>query len=198
MENKKIANNKKEDYYPFSDSLVEKITSSVEKTVHAGWICITKDNNSDSSIENGFSVEIDLESSFKNIIGEDNIKEKLGHNYMAKFRDMLSKIIEDYLRDRYALITDLTDGEKVFVHKISLSISGKGRSKAYSIDATPIKEIELEKDRLISIRKKNWCGLDDIANLRTNNNFYNIMFVDITPTVVRKVRLKLNKGKRDE
>ncbi len=198
MENKKIANNKKEDYYPFSDSLVEKITSSVEKTVHISWLYITKDNNSDSSIENGFVVEIDLESSFKNIIGEDNIKEKLGHNYTAKFRKLLLKIIEDYLKERYALITDLTDGEKVFVHKISLSVSGKGRSKAYSIDATPIKEIELEKDKLISIRKKNWCGLDDIANLRTNNNFYNIMSVDITPTVVRKVRLKLNKGKRDE
>ena len=198
MENKKIANNKKEDYYPFSDSLVEKITSSVEKTVHIGWICITKDNNSDSSIENGFSAEIDLESSFKNTIEEDNLKEKLGHNYTAKFRDMLLKIIEDYLKERYALITDLTDGEKVFVHKISLSVSGKGRSKAYSIDAIPIEEIELEKDKLISIRKKNWHGLDDIANLRTNNNFYNIMFVDITPTVVRKVRLKLNKGKRDE
>ena len=198
MENKKIANNKKEDYYPFSDSLVEKITSSVEKTVHIGWICITKDNNSDSSIGNGFSVEIDLENSFKNIIGEDNLKEKLGHNYTAKFRDMLLKIIEDYLRDRYALITDLTDGEKVFVHKISLSVSGKGRSKTYSIDATPIKEIELEKDKLISIRKNSWHEIDDIANLRTNNNFYNIMFVDITPTTVRKVRLKLNKGKRDE
>ena len=199
MENKKIANNKKEDYYPFSDSLVEKITSSAEKAVHIGWICTTKDNNSDSSIENGFSVEIDLELiSFRNIIEENNLKEKLGHNYMVKFRDMLSKIIEDYLRDRYALITDLTDGEKVFVHKISLSVSGKGRSKTYSIDATPTKEIELEKDKLISIRKKNWHGLDDIANLRTNNNFYNIMFVDITPTVVRKVRLKLNKGKRDE
>ena len=198
MENKKIANNKKEDYYPFSDSLVEKITSSVEKTVHIGWICITKDNNSDSSIGNGFSAEIDLENSFKNIIGEDNLKEKLGHNYMAKFRDILSKIIEDYLRDRYALITDLTDGEKVFVHKISLSVSGKGRSKTYSIDATPTKEIELEKDKLISIRKNSWHGLDDIANLRTNNNFYNIMFVDITLTTVRKVRLKLNKGKRDE
>ena len=198
MENKKIANSEKEDYYPFSDSLVEKITSSAEKAVHIGWICTTKDNNSDSSIENGFSAEIDLESSFKNIIEEDNLKEKLGHNYTAKFRDMLLKIIEDYLRDRYALITDLTDGEKVFVHKISLSVSGKGRSKAYSIDAIPIEEIELEKDKLISIRKKNWHGLDDIANLRTNNNFYNIMFVDITPTVVRKVRLKLNKGKRDE
>ena len=198
MENKKTANNKKEDYYPFSDSLVEKITSSVEKTVHIGWIRITKDNNSDSSIGNGFSVETDLENSFKNIIEEDNLKEKLGHNYTAKFRDMLAKIIGDYLRDRYALITDLTDGEKVFVHKISLSVSGKGRSKTYSIDATPIKEIELEKDKLISIRKKNWHGLDDIANLRTNDNFYNIMFVDITPTTVRKVRLKLNKGKRDE
>ena len=198
MENKKIANNKKEDYYPFSDSLVEKITSSVEKTVHIGWICITKDNNSDSSIENGFSVEIDLESSFKNIIEEDNLKEKLGHNYTAKFRNLLLKIIEDYLKDRYALITDLTDGEKVFVHKISLSVSGKGRSKVYSIDVTPIKEIKLEKDKLKNIRKKNWNGLDDVANLRTNDNFYNIMFVDITPTVVRKVRLKLNKGKRDE
>ena len=198
MENKKTTNNKKEDYYPFSDSLVKKITSSVEKTVHIGWICITKDNNSDSSIENGFSAEIDLENSFKNIIEEDNLKEKLGHNYTAKFRNLLLKIIEDYLRDRYALITDLTDGEKVFVHKISLSVSGKGRSKAYSIDATPIKEIELEKDKLKNIRKKNWHGLDDIANLRTNDNFYNIMFVDITPTVVRKVRLKLNKGKRDE
>ena len=198
MENKKTTNNKKEDYYPFSDSLVKKITSSVEKTVHIGWIYITKDNNSDSSIENGFSVEIDLENSFKNIIEEDNLKEKLGHKYTAKFRNMLLKIIEDYLRDRYALITDLTDGEKVFVHKISLSVSGKGRSKAYIVDATPIKEIELEKDKLKNIRKKSWCGLDDIANLRTDNNFYNIMFVDITPTVVRKVRLKLNKGKRDE
>ena len=191
MENKKIANNKKEDYYPFSDSLVKKITSSVEKTVHIGWICITKDNNSDSSIENGFSVEIDLESSFKNIIREDNLKEKLGHNYTAKFRNLLLKIIEDYLKERYALITDLTDGEKVFVHKISLSVSGKGRSKAYNINVTPIKEIKPEKDKLISIRKKTWHGLDDIANLRTNNNFYNIMFVDITPTTVRKVRIKL-------
>ena len=144
-------------------------------------------------------VEIDLESSFKNIIGEDNIKEKLGHNYKAKFRNLLLKILEDYLRDRYALITDLTDGEKVFVHKISLSISGKGRSKAYSIDATPDKEIKLEKDKLINIRKKiwyGWYGLDDVANLRTNSNFYNIMFVDITPTTIRKVRLKL-KGKKD-
>ena len=197
MENKKIANNKKEDYYPFSDSLVEKITSSVEKTVHIGWICITKDNNSDSSIENGFSAEIDLENSFKNIIGEDNLKEKLGHNYKAKFRNLLLKIIEDYLKERYALITDLTDGEKVFVHKISLSVSGEGRSKVYSIDATPSKEIELEKDKLKTIRKKSWNGLDDVANLRTNDNFYNIMFVDITPTTVRKVRLKL-KGKKDE
>ena len=197
MENKKIVNNKKEDYYPFSDSLVEKITSSVEKTVHIGWICITKDNNSDSSIENGFSAEIDLENSFKNIIGEDNLKEKLGHNYKAKFRNLLLKIIEDYLKERYALITDLTDGEKVFVHKISLSITGEGKSKAYSIDVVPDKEIELEKDKLKNIRKKNWCGLDDVANLRTNDNFYNIMFVDITPTTVRKVRLKL-KGKRDE
>ena len=194
MENKKIANNKKEDYYPFSDSLVKKITSSVEKTVHIGWICITKDNNSDSSIENGFSVEIDLESSFKNIIREDNLKEKLGHNYTAKFRNLLLKIIEDYLKERYALITDLTDGEKVFVNKISLNVSGKGRSKAYNINVTPIKEIKPEKDKLISIRKKTWHGLDDIANLRTNNNFYNIMFVDITPTTVRKVRIKLNKG----
>jgi hypothetical protein len=134
MENKKITNNKKEDYYPFSDSLVEKITSSVEKTVHIGWVCITKDNNSDSSIENGFSVEIDLESSFKNIIGEDNLKEKLGHNYTAKFRNLLLKIIEDYLKVRYALITDLTDGEKVFVHKVSLSIIGEGKSKAYNTD----------------------------------------------------------------
>ena len=198
MENKKTANNQKEDYYPFPDSLVEIITSAVEEKVHIGWTYVTRVSNSDSSIESGFLVEIDLESSFKNIIGEDNLKEKLGHNYTAKFRDMLLKIIEDYLRDRYALITDLTDSEKVFVHKISLSVSGKGRSKAYSIDATPIKEIELEKDKLISIRKKSWCGLDDIANLRTNNNFYNIMFVDITPTTVRKVRLKLNKGKRDE
>lgn len=198
MKNKKIANSKKEDYYPFSDSLVEKITSSVEKTVHIGWICITEDKNSDSSIENGFSVEIDLESSFKNIIGEDNLKEKLGHNYTAKFRDILVKIIEDYLGGRYALVTDLTDGEKVFVHKISLSASEKGRSKTYNIDVTPTKEIKLEKDKLISIRKKTWHGLDDIANLRTNDNFYNIMFVDITPTTVRKVRLKLNKGKRDE
>ena len=196
MENKKIANNKKEDYYPFSDSLVKKITSSVEKTVHIGWICITKDNNSDSSIENGFSVEIDLESSFKNIIREDNLKEKLGHNYTAKFRNLLLKIIEDYLKERYALITDLTDGEKVFVNKISLNVSGKGRSKAYNINVTPIKEIKPEKDKLISIRKKTWHGLDDIANLRTNNNFYNIMFVDITPTTVRKVRIKLNKGKK--
>ena len=65
----KTANNKKEDYYPFSDSLVKKITSSAEKAVHIGWICTTKDNNSDSSIEDGFSVEIDLELiSFKNII----------------------------------------------------------------------------------------------------------------------------------
>ena len=143
-------------------------------------------------------VEIDLESSFKNIIGEDNIKEKLGHNYKAKFRKLLLKIIEDYLKDRYALITDLTDGEKVFVHKISLSISGESRSKTYNIDATPSKEIKLEKDKLISMRKETWHGLDDIANLRTNNNFYNIIFVDITPTTVRKVRLKLNKGKRDE
>ena len=198
MENKKIANNKKEDYYPFSDSLVGKITSSVEKTVHAGWICITKDNNSDSSIENGFSVEIDMESSFKNIIIEYNLKEKFGHNYKAKFKNLLLKIIEDYLKERYALITDLTDGEKVFVHKISLSASGKGRSKTYNIDVTPAKEIKLEKDKLVSIRKETWCGLDDVANLRTNNNFYNIMFVDITPTTVRKVRLKLNKGKRDE
>jgi hypothetical protein len=197
MENKKTANNKKEDYYPFSDSLVEKITSSVEKTVHTGWICITKDNNSDSSIENGFSMEIDLESSFKNIIEEDNLKEKLGHNYTAKFRNLLLKIIEDYLKVRYALITDLTDGEKVFVHKISLSITGEGKSKAYNIDVIPNKEIELEKDKLKNIRKKNWCGLDDVANLRTNNNFYNIMFVDITPTTVRKVRLKL-KGKNNE
>ena len=197
MENKKIVNNKKEDYYPFSDSLVEKITSSVEKTVHIGWICITKDNNSDSSIENGFSAEIDLENSFKNIIGEDNLKEKLGHNYKAKFRNLLLKIIEDYLKERYALITDLTDGEKVFVHKISLSITGEGRSKVYNIDVVPNKEIELEKDKLKNIRKKNWCGLDDVANLRTNNNFYNIMFIDIAPTTVRKVRLKL-KGKRDE
>ena len=198
MENKKIANNKKEDYYPFSDSLVEKITSSVEEAVHVSWICITKDNNSDSSIGNGFSVEIDLENSFKNIIGEDNLKEKLGHNYTAKFRNLLLKIIEDYLKERYALITDLTDGEKVFVHKISLSTTGEGRSRTYSIDATPDKEIKLEKDKLINIRKKNWYKLDDVANLRTNDNFYNIMFVDITPTVVRKVRLKLNKGKRDE
>ena len=198
MENKKIANNKKEDYYPFPDSLVEIITSAVEEKVHIGWTYVTRVSNSDSSIESGFLVEIDLESSFKNIIGEDNIKEKLGHNYKAKFRNLLLKIIEDYLRDRYALITDLTDGEKVFVHKISLSISGKGRSKIYSIDATPDKEIKLEKDKLINIRKKNWCGLDDVANLRTNNNFYNIMFVDITPTVVRKVRLKLNKGKNNE
>ena len=198
MENKKIAINKKEDYYPFSDSLVEKITSSAEKAVHIGWICITKDDNSDSSIEDGFSVELDLELiSFKNIIEEDNLKEKLGHNYTAKFRDMLVKIIEDYLGGRYALITDLTDGEKVFVHKISLSVSGKGRSKVYSIDVTPIKEIKLEKDKLISIRKETWCRLDDIANLRTNDNFYNIMFVDIAPTTARKVRLKL-KGKRDE
>ena len=199
MENKKIANNKKEDYYPFSDSLVEKITSSAEKAVHIGWICITKDDNSDGSIEDGFSVELDLELiSFKNIIEEDNLKEKLGHNYTAKFRDILVKIIEDYLGGRYALITDLTDGEKVFVHKISLSASGKGRSKTYNIDVTPTKEIKLEKDKLISIRKKTWHGLEDIANLRTNDNFYNIMFVDITPTTVRKVRLKLNKGKRDE
>ncbi len=197
MENKKIANNKKEDYYPFSDSLVEKITSSVEKTVHAGWICITKDNNSDSSIENGFSAEIDLKNSFKNIIEEDNLKEKLGHNYMAKFKNLLLKIIEDYLKERYALVTDLTDGEKVFVHKISLSITGEGKNKAYNIDVIPNKEIELEKDKLKNIRKKNWCGLDDVANLRTNNNFYNIMFVDITPTTIRKVRLKL-KGKKDE
>ena len=193
-----MENNTKEDYYPFSDSLVEKITSSVEKTIHIGWICLARDNNSDSSIENGFSVEIDLENSFKNIIEEDNLKERLGHNYTAKFRDMLLKIIEDYLKERYALITDLTDGEKVFVHKVSLSISGKGRSKSYSIDATPDKEIKLDKDKLMSIRKKNWYGLDDVANLRTNNNFYNIMFVDITPTVVRKVRLKLNKGSRNE
>lgn len=199
MENKKIAINKKEDYYPFSDSLVEKITSSAEKAVHIGWICITKDDNSDSSIEDGFSVELDLGLiSFKNIIREDNLKEKLGHNYTAKFRNMLLKIIEDYLRGRYALITDLTDGEKVFVHKISLSVSGKGRSKAYNIDITPIKEIKPEKDKLISIRKKTWHRIDDIANLRTNNNFYNIMFVDITSTTVRKVRIKLNKGKRDE
>lgn len=198
MENKKTANNKKEDYYPFSDSLVEKITSAVEEKVHIGWTYVTRTINSDSSIENGFSVEIDLESSFKNIIEEDNLKEKLGHNYTAKFRNLLLKIIEDYLRDRYALITDLTDGEKVFVHKISLSISGEDRSKAYGIDATPTKEIKLKKDKLISIRKKTWHGLDDVANLRTNNNFYNIMFVDIAPTTVRKVRLKLNKGKRDE
>ena len=136
--------------------------------------------------------------SFRNIIEENNLKEKLGHNYKAKFRNMLLKIIEDYLKDRYALITDLTDGEKVFVHKISLSVSGKGRSKTYSIDATPIKEMKLEKDKIISIRKNTWCGLDNIANLRTNNNFYNIMLVDISPTTVRKVRLKLNKGKRDE
>ena len=197
MENKKIVNNKKEDYYPFSDSLVEKITSSVEKTVHFGWICVTKDNNSDSSIENGFSAKIDLKASFKNIIEEDNLKEKLGHNYTAKFRNLLLRIIEDYIKERYALITDLTDGEKVFVHKISLSIAGEGRSKTYSIDATPDKEIKLEKDKLINIRKKNWYGLDDVANLRTNDNFYNIMFVDITPTTVRKVRLKL-KGKKDE
>ena len=193
-----MENNIKEDYYPFSDSLVEKITSSVEKTVHISWICITRDNNSDSSIENGFSVEIDLKNSFKNIIEEDNLKERLGHNYTAKFRDMLLRIIEDYLKDRYALITDLVDGKKVFVHKISLSISGKGRSKTYGIDVTPDKEIKLEKDKLISVRKKNWYGLDDVANLRTNNNFYNIMFIDITPTTVRKVRLKLNKGKKDE
>ena len=198
MEKKKTVNNTKGDYYPFSDSLVEKITSSVEKTVHIGWICITRDNNSDSSIENGFSVEIDLESSFKNTIEEDNLKERLGHNYTAKFRDILLKIIGDYLKDRYALITDLVDGEKVFVHKISLNISGKGRSKSYSIDATPDREIGLEKDKLINIRKKNWYKLDDVANLRTNDNFYNIMFVDITPTVIRKVRLKLNKGKKDE
>ena len=110
---------------------------------------------------------------------------------------MLLKIIEDYLEERYALVTDLTDGEKVFVHKISLSITGEGRGKTYSIDATPDKEIKLEKDKLINIRKKNWYGLDDVANLRTNDNFYNIMFVDITPTTVRKVRLKL-KGKKDE
>lgn len=198
MENKKIANNKKEDYYPFSDSLVEKITSSVEKTVHIGWVCITKDNNSDSSIENGFSAKIDLKASFKNIIEEDNLKEKLGHNYTAKFRDLLLKIIEDYLKERYALVTDLTDGEKVFVHKISLSIAGEGRGKTYSIDVTPTKEIKLEKDKLKNARKETWCGLDDVANLKTNDNFYNIMFIDITPTVVRKVRLKLNKGKRDE
>ena len=198
MENKKTANNKKEDYYPFSDSLVEKITSSVAKTVHIGWICTTKDNNSDSSIENGFSVEIDLELiSFRNIIEENNLKEKLGHNYTAKFRDILVKIIEDYLGGRYALITDLTDGEKVFVHKISLNITEEGKSKTYSIDATPSKEIKLEKDRLRNIRKETWNGLDDVANLRTNDNFYNIMFVDIAPTTARKVRLKL-KGKRDE
>jgi uncharacterized protein YnzC (UPF0291/DUF896 family) len=194
MENKKTANNKKEDYYPFSDSLVEKITSSVEKTVHAGWICITRDNNSDSSIENGFSAEIDLKNSFKNIIEEDNLQEKLRHNYTAKFRNLFLKIIEDYLKERYALITDLTDGEKVFVHKISLSITGEGKSKAYNIDVIPNKEIELEKDKLKNIRKKNWCGLDDVANLRTNNNFYNIMFVDIAPTTIRKVRLKLKSG----
>ena len=198
MENKKIAINKKEDYYPFPDSLVEKITSAMEETVHIGWTYVTRVSNSDSSIETGFSVEKDLESFFKNIIGEHNLKEKFGHNYTAKFRILLLKIIEDYLRDRYALITDLTDGEKVFVHKISLSVSGKGRSKTYSIDATPTKEIELEKDKLISIRKNSWHGLDDIANLRTNDNFYNIMFVDIAPTTARKVRLKLNKGKRDE
>ena len=48
------------------------------------------------------------------------------------------------------------------------------------------------------MRKETWCELDDVANLRTNSNFYNIMFVDIAPTTVRKVRLKLNKGKRDE
>ena len=197
MENKKIANSKKEDYYPFSDSLVEIITSAVEEKVHIGWTYVTKTINSDSSIENGFSVEIDLESSFKNIIGEDNIKEKLGHNYKAKFRNLLLKIIEDYLKDRYALITDLTDGEKVFVHKISLSITGESRSKVYSIDATPSKEIKLEKDRLRNTRKETWHGLDDVANLRTNSNFYNIMFVDIAPTTVKKVRLKL-KGKRDE
>ena len=104
MENKKIANNKKEDYYPFSDSLVEKITSSVEKTVHIGWEYITKDSNSDNSIENGFSAEIDLENSFKNIIEEDNLEEKLGHNYTAKFRNLLLKIIKDYLKERYALV----------------------------------------------------------------------------------------------
>lgn len=197
MENKKIVNNNKEDYYPFSDSLVEKITSSVIKTVHFGWMCVTKDNNSDSSIENGFSAKIDLKASFKNTIEEDNLKEKLGHNYTAKFRNLLLKIIEDYLKERYALITDLTDGEKVFVHKISLSTTGEGRSKIYSIDATPDKEIKLEKDKLINIRKKNWCRLDNVANLRTNDNFYNLMFLDISPTVVRKVRLKL-KGKKDE
>lgn len=197
MENKKIANNKKEDYYPFSDSLVDSITSSVEKTVHSGWIYITKDNNSDSSIENGFSAKIDLKASFKNIIEEDNLKEKLGHNYTAKFRDLLLKIIEDYLKERYALVTDLTDGEKIFIHKISLSVTGEGKDKTYSIDVTPSEEIKLEKDKLINIRKKNWYGLDDVANLRTNDNFYNIMFVDITPTVVRKVRLKL-KGKNNE
>ena len=117
--------------------------------------------------------------------------------HKAKFRNLLLKIIEDYLKDRYALITDLTDGEKVFVHKISLSITGESRSKVYSIDATPSKEIKLEKDRLRNTRKETWHGLDDVANLRTNSNFYNIMFVDIAPTTVKKVRLKL-KGKRDE
>ena len=198
MENKKIANSKKEDYYPFPDSLVEIITSAVEEKVHIGWTHVTRTINSDSSIENGFSVEIDLENSFKNIIGEDNIKEKLGHNHKAKFRNLLLKIIEDYLKDRYTLITDLTDGEKVFVHKISLSISGEGKSKTYGIDVSPTKEIKLEKDKLISIRKETWHGLDDIANLRTNDNFYNIMFVDIAPTVIKKVRLKLNKGERNE
>jgi hypothetical protein len=40
------------------------------------------------------------------------------------------------------------------VHKISLSITGEGRSKAYSIDVIPNKEIELEKDKLINIERK--------------------------------------------
>ena len=100
MENKKIANNKKEDYYPFPDSLVEIITSAVEEKVHIGWTYVTRVSNSDSSIESGFLVEIDLESSFKSTIGSYNLKEKLGHNYKAKFRNLLLKIIEDYLKER--------------------------------------------------------------------------------------------------
>ena len=190
----KIENKK---YYPIPNDLVERLTIGLEKNMHTGLVTITNYSRSDMAIEKGFLVELDVDASFRGMIEESNLKEKLGHNYMAKFKSIALEIIDDYLKDKYALITDLINTERVFMHKISFGTSGEGKDKVYHIDITPDDKVSLDKDELAKTKKEVWSHWDDVANLRTSNSLYNLMFLDIKPKAVRKVRLKL-KGKKDE